>query len=61
MNNAKKQRETIECERLAISSRKLELSMNTNKKKKIGVIKRIFHAKMGKIKDRQSKTLQKQK
>ena len=31
--------------------------MNTNKKKKIGVIKRIFHAKMGKIKDRNSKDI----
>ena len=41
MNNAKKQRKTIEWERLEISSRKLE----------------IFHAKMGTLKDRYSKNL----
>ena len=39
MINAKKQRKTIEWERLEISSRKLE-------------IPRKFHAKMGSIKDR---------
>ena len=38
--NAKKQRKTIEWERLEISSRKLEIPS------------RIFHAKMGTIKDR---------
>ena len=38
--NAKKQRKTIEWERLEISSRKLEIP------------KRIFHAEMGTIKDR---------
>ena len=40
MINAKKQRKTIEWERLEISSRKLEIPS------------RIFHAKMGTIKDR---------
>ena len=39
MINAKKQRKTIECERLEIS-------------KKIRATKGIFHAKMGTIKDR---------
>ena len=39
MNNAKKQRKTIEWERLEISSRKLDT-------------KGTFHAKMGSIKDR---------
>ena len=45
MNNAKKQRKTIEWVRLEISSRKLEIS------------KGIFHAKIGKIKGRSSKDL----
>ena len=44
MNNAKKQRKTIEWERLEISSRKLEIS-------------RELHAKMGIVKDRNSKDL----
>ena len=44
MNNAKKQRETIEWESLESSSRKLEVS-------------RELHAKMGIIKDRNSKDL----
>ena len=39
MNNTKKQRKTIEWERLKISSRNLE-------------IPRTFHAKMGTMKDR---------
>ena len=45
MNNAKKQRKTIEWVRLEISSRKLEIS------------KGICHARIGKIKDRSSKDL----
>ena len=44
MNNSKKQRETVEWERLESSSRKLEVS-------------RELHAKMGIIKDRNSKGL----
>ena len=44
MNNAKKQRKTIELERLEISSRKLEVS-------------RELHAQMGIVKDRNSKDL----
>ena len=40
MINAKKQRKTIDWERLEISSRKLEIPRGT------------FHAKMGSIKDR---------
>ena len=43
--NAKKQRKTIEWERLEISSRKF------------GDIKGIFHARMGTIKDRNGKDL----
>ena len=38
--SAKKQKKTIQCERLEISSRKLEITKGT------------FHAKMGTIKDR---------
>ena len=45
MNNAKKYRKTIEWERLEISSRKL------------GAIKGIFHARIGMLKDRNSKDL----
>ena len=44
MNNAKKQRKTTERERVEIA-------------KKIKDIKGIFHAKMGTIKDRNSKDL----
>ena len=43
--NAKKQRETIEWERLEISSIKLEIP------------RRLFHSKMGTIKDRNGKDL----
>ena len=45
MNNAKKQRKTIEWERLEISSRKLRDTKGT------------FHAKMGSIKDRNGRDL----
>ena len=45
MNNAKKGRKRIECE-------KLEISL-----KKIGAIKETFHARMGMIKDRKLKDL----
>ena len=44
VNNAKKQRKTIEWERLEIS-------------RKIGKIKGTFHAEMGMIKDRNGKDL----
>ena len=44
MNNVKKQRKTIEWEKLEISPRKLE-------------IKGTFHARMDKIKDRNSKDI----
>ena len=44
--NAKKQRKTIEWERLEISSKKLEI-----------VTKGTFHAKMGTIKDRNGRDL----
>ena len=47
MISAKKQRKTIECGRLGISSRKLEIP------------KRTFHAKMGTIKDRNDMILTK--
>ena len=47
MINAKKQRKTIEWERLEISSRKLEIPNGT------------FHAKMGAIKDRNGMDLTK--
>ena len=47
MKNAKKQRKTIEWERRDIFS----------KKKKSGHIRGIFHARMGTIKDRNSKDL----
>ena len=44
MNNAKKQRKTIEWERRDFF-------------KKIGDIKRVFHGRMGKLKDRNRKDL----
>ena len=43
--SAKKQRKTIECEKIEISSRKLERPKGT------------FHAKMGMIKDRNNKEI----
>ena len=46
MNNAKKQRKTIEWERLEVSSRNLEIPTISP-----------FHAKKGTIKDRNSKNL----
>ena len=46
MNSEKKYRKTIEWERLEICSRKLEIQRGY-----------IFHAKMGTIKDRNSKDL----
>ena len=49
MNNAKKQRKTTEWEKLEISSRKLEISFQAPPG--------IFHARMGTIKDRNSKGL----
>ena len=47
MKNAKMQRKIIKCERLEI--------------KKVGDIKRTFHARMGTIKDRNNKDLIKAK
>ena len=49
MNSAKKQRKTTEWEKLEISSRKLEISFQAPPG--------IFHARMGTIKDRNSKGL----